>query len=121
MTYLEGLSSAALTAARARGNTEILELHRKVADWERKIWRHALGHPQEPLSTLELSTPRFGSALELLRRRINYEQTSNAEGQKQSGVPRSTFAAVVLPIRSSAKRHPPRLCFNDPTDILQCA
>ena len=59
MTYLEGLSSAALSAARARGNTEILELHRKVADWERKLWRHALGHPQEPLSTLELEKPRF--------------------------------------------------------------
>ncbi len=53
MTYLEGLSSATLTAARARGNTEILELHRKVTDWERKLWRHALGDPQEPLSTLE--------------------------------------------------------------------
>jgi len=65
MTYLESLSSAALTAARTRGNTEILETHRKLADWERKLWRHALGHPQEPLSTLELSTPRFVPALEL--------------------------------------------------------
>ncbi len=65
MTYLEQISSSALSAARARGNIQILDLHRKVADWERKLWRHALGHPQEPLSTLELDQVRFVPAPEL--------------------------------------------------------
>jgi len=43
LTYLETASAQAIEAHAARGNDQILELHRKNADNERKVWASALG------------------------------------------------------------------------------
>ncbi|AFZ67129.1 hypothetical protein Deipe_1589 [Deinococcus peraridilitoris DSM 19664] len=43
LTYLETASAQAIEAHAARGNEQILELHRKNADNERKVWQSALG------------------------------------------------------------------------------
>lgn len=43
LTYLETASAQAIEAHGARGNEQILGLHRKNADNERKVWETALG------------------------------------------------------------------------------
>lgn len=43
LTYLETASAQAIEAHGARGNDEILALHRKNVDNERKVWATALG------------------------------------------------------------------------------
>lgn len=43
LTYLETASAQAIEAHNAHGNDAIIELHRKNADNERKVWQSALG------------------------------------------------------------------------------